>query len=57
MAKNPLLHGAKQAADCRSLVQVNVFKDAAELMVGYVELIRQQGFSLRYLNIGGGPRH
>jgi hypothetical protein len=33
---------------------VNVFKDAAVLMVGYAEQIRQQGFTLRYLNIGGG---
>jgi hypothetical protein len=34
--------------------QVNVFKDAAVLMVEYAEQIRQQGFTLRYLNIGGG---
>lgn len=31
-----------------------MFKDAAVLMVEYAEEIRRQGFTLRYLNIGGG---
>ncbi|MCO5574138.1 hypothetical protein L7F22_027918 [Adiantum nelumboides] len=33
---------------------VDIFKDAAVLMVQYIDLIRDQGFDVRYLNIGGG---
>lgn len=35
-------------------VQVNIFKDAAEIMVGFAKEIRSQGFDLKYLDIGGG---
>lgn len=34
--------------------QVNIFRDAAVLMVDFVKHIREQGFDLQYLNIGGG---
>ncbi|ONM62721.1 Diaminopimelate decarboxylase 2 chloroplastic [Zea mays] len=34
--------------------QVDIFRDAAVLMVNYVDEIRAQGFKLEYLNIGGG---
>ena len=35
--------------------QVDIFADAARIMVDFVQQIRAQGFeSLRYLNIGGG---
>ncbi len=41
---------------CQWLVamQVNIFRDAAVLMVEFVRKIREQGFDLQYLNIGGG---
>lgn len=35
-------------------MQVDIFKDAASLMVQYIDLIRAQGFDVKYLNIGGG---
>ena len=35
-------------------MQVNIFRDAAVLMVEFVRTIREQGFDLQYLNIGGG---
>lgn len=35
-------------------LQVDIFRDAAEIMVGFVREIRSQGFDLQYLNIGGG---
>ena len=35
-------------------MQVNIFRDAAVLMVEFVRMIREQGFDLQYLNIGGG---
>jgi hypothetical protein len=35
-------------------VQVNIFRDATVLMVEFVRMIREQGFDLQYLNIGGG---
>nr|CAB3466377.1 unnamed protein product [Digitaria exilis] len=34
--------------------QVDIFRDAAVLMVNFVDEIRAQGFELEYLNIGGG---
>ena len=37
-----------------SVVQVNIFRDAAVLMVDFVKHIREQGFDLKFLNIGGG---
>ena len=36
------------------LFQVDIFRDAAVLMVNYIDEIRCQGFELEYLNIGGG---
>lgn len=37
-----------------TITKVNVFKDAADLMVQYMDQIREQGFPIQYLNIGGG---
>lgn len=38
-----------------TIKKVDIFKDAADIMIGFIEDIRKQGFgSLRYLNIGGG---
>ncbi|KAI3984169.1 hypothetical protein MKX01_011123 [Papaver californicum] len=34
--------------------QVDIFRDAALLMVNYIDQIRAEGFELSYLNIGGG---
>lgn len=34
--------------------QVNIFRDATVLMVEFVKQIREQGFDLQYLDIGGG---
>lgn len=36
------------------LLQVNIFRDAAVIMCDFVKLIRDEGFDLKYLNIGGG---
>lgn len=36
------------------LFQVDIFRDAAVLMVEYIDEIRRQGFDVSYLNIGGG---
>ncbi|KAF9611584.1 hypothetical protein IFM89_033588 [Coptis chinensis] len=33
---------------------VDIFRDAAVLMVNYIDQIRAQGFEIEYLNIGGG---
>ncbi|KAK8625032.1 hypothetical protein V6N13_089912 [Hibiscus sabdariffa] len=37
-----------------NVVQVDIFRDAAVLMVNYIDEIRAQGFEVDYLNIGGG---
>ncbi len=38
-----------------TIKKVDIFKDAAEIMIGFIDQIRGQGFnSLRFLNIGGG---
>lgn len=37
-----------------TIKEVTIFRDAAEKMVEYVDLIRKAGFDLQYLNIGGG---
>ena len=38
-----------------TIKKVDIFKDAADIMIGFINEIRSQGFSsLRYLNIGGG---
>lgn len=33
---------------------MDIFRDAAVLMVDYIDKIRAQGFEVNYLNIGGG---
>ena len=33
---------------------MDIFRDAALLMVQYIDQIRAQGFNIKYLNIGGG---
>lgn len=38
-----------------TIKKVDIFRDAAEIMIGFIKQIRDQGFtSLKYLNIGGG---
>eukprot|EP01018_Ginkgo_biloba_P032561 Gb_40927 [translate_table: standard] len=37
-----------------TITKVDIFRDAAVLMVQYIDQIRAQGFDIKYLNIGGG---
>ncbi|GMN55691.1 hypothetical protein TIFTF001_024815 [Ficus carica] len=37
-----------------TITKVDIFRDAAVLMVNYIDEIRAQGFEVNYLNIGGG---
>jgi len=37
-----------------TIKEVRVFKDAADKMVEFVQLLRDEGFDLQYLNLGGG---
>lgn len=37
-----------------TITKVNIFRDATLLMVDFIKNIRDQGFDLKYLNIGGG---
>ncbi|MDE0185857.1 MAG: diaminopimelate decarboxylase [Candidatus Poribacteria bacterium] len=37
-----------------TIKKVRIFRDATALMMQFVEAIRQAGFKLKYLNIGGG---
>ncbi|KAE9590922.1 hypothetical protein Lal_00023277 [Lupinus albus] len=37
-----------------TITKVDIFRDAAEIMVNYIDQIRDQGFEVDYLNIGGG---
>lgn len=37
-----------------TITKVDIFRDAAILMVKYIDEIRSQGFDLEFLNIGGG---
>ncbi|XP_021738650.1 diaminopimelate decarboxylase 2, chloroplastic-like [Chenopodium quinoa] len=37
-----------------TITKVDIFRDAAVLMVDYIDQIRDQGFEISYLNIGGG---
>jgi diaminopimelate decarboxylase len=38
-----------------TIKKVDIFRDAATIMIGFIDQIRAQGFtSLKYLNIGGG---
>ncbi len=34
--------------------QVDIFRDAAQIMIGFIKQIRAEGFDPKYLNIGGG---
>lgn len=33
---------------------MDIFRDAAVIMINYIDEIRSQGFEVDYLNIGGG---
>ncbi|KAG9148163.1 hypothetical protein Leryth_014092 [Lithospermum erythrorhizon] len=37
-----------------TITKVDIFRDAAQIMVKYIDQIRAEGFELHYLNIGGG---
>ncbi|KAK9794634.1 hypothetical protein WJX73_003820 [Symbiochloris irregularis] len=37
-----------------TIKEVKIFRDAADIMVEFIKTIRDQGFDIRYLNIGGG---
>ena len=37
-----------------TIKKVRIFRDATEVMLGFIRAIEAEGFSLRYLNIGGG---
>ncbi|KAK4279741.1 hypothetical protein QN277_011468 [Acacia crassicarpa] len=37
-----------------TITKVDIFRDAAVIMVNYMDQIRAQGFEVNYLNIGGG---
>lgn len=37
-----------------TIKDVGIFRDAATLMMEFVKQIRDEGFQLEYLNIGGG---
>ncbi|PWA44053.1 pyridoxal-dependent decarboxylase family protein [Artemisia annua] len=37
-----------------TITKVDIFRDAAEIMVKFIDEIRAQGFDISYLNIGGG---
>ncbi|XP_077219592.1 diaminopimelate decarboxylase 2, chloroplastic-like [Tasmannia lanceolata] len=37
-----------------TITKVDIFRDAAVLMVNYIDQIRAQGFEIDFLNIGGG---
>ncbi|KAH7414737.1 hypothetical protein KP509_14G008300 [Ceratopteris richardii] len=37
-----------------TITKVDIFKDAAVLMIHYMDMIKSQGFDIKYLNIGGG---
>ncbi|XXG84512.1 hypothetical protein AAC387_Pa10g2014 [Persea americana] len=37
-----------------TITKVDIFRDAAVLMVNYIDEIRAQGFNIEFLNIGGG---
>lgn len=37
-----------------TITKVSIFRDATVLMVEFIRQIREQGFNLKYLNIGGG---
>jgi diaminopimelate decarboxylase len=37
-----------------TIKQVRIFRDATVLMMQFIQIIREEGFNLKYLNIGGG---
>ncbi|XLS77692.1 hypothetical protein HN51_061917, partial [Arachis hypogaea] len=37
-----------------TITKVDIFRDAAVIMINYIDQIRDQGFEVNYLNIGGG---
>ncbi|XP_057861005.2 diaminopimelate decarboxylase 1, chloroplastic [Cryptomeria japonica] len=37
-----------------TITKVDIFRDAAILMIQFIDEIRSQGFEIKYLNIGGG---
>ncbi len=37
-----------------TIKKTSIFRDATELMMDFIGIIREQGFDLKYLNIGGG---
>ena len=37
-----------------TISEVDIFRDASVLMLQFVERVREQGFDLKFLNIGGG---
>ena len=37
-----------------TITKVDIFRDAARIMIRFVEKIRSEGFDIKYLNIGGG---
>ncbi|KAG4397006.1 hypothetical protein GLYMA_10G053602v4 [Glycine max] len=37
-----------------TITKVDIFRDAAIIMVNYIDQIQAQGFQVDYLNIGGG---
>lgn len=37
-----------------TITKVDIFRDAAQIMIGFIQKIRHEGFDPKYLNIGGG---
>ena len=37
-----------------TITKVDIFRDAAQIMIGFIQQIRAEGFQPKYLNIGGG---
>lgn len=37
-----------------TIKKVSIFRDAAEIMVGFVKQIKEDGFDLKFINLGGG---
>ena len=37
-----------------TIKKTSIFRDATKLMIDFIDVIRDQGFNLKYLNIGGG---
>lgn len=48
------IYSALKCINDGCVLQVDIFRDAALLMVKYIDEIRSQGFEINYLNIGGG---